>query len=205
MRLWRENDQSVGICERCQKRVNTRFERRTFRMERPRVDVPDVLVSVCEVCGEIVDVPHQSTPKIAESRRQALEKLEVRIPLELQDLLGLLAHKFATRAEAFSACLLRFYLGEVGRDAKMAELARRLAQDPLALGPNKGRISLSLEKALWDAAWERAKQAGIKERSEVVRGIILAAAIDAGLDRPQAGTRPSVRRRTAIEAIAAAV
>ena len=67
MHLWREGDRSVGICERCRKRVNTRFERRTFPMERPRVDVPDVLVSVCDECGDIVDVPHQSTPKIAES------------------------------------------------------------------------------------------------------------------------------------------
>jgi hypothetical protein len=205
MRLWREGDRSVGICERCEKRVTTRFERRTFPMRRPRVDVPDVLVSVCDDCGAIVAVPHQSTPKIAESRRRTLEKIEVRIPLELHDLLGLLAHKFSTRVEALSAPLLRFYLGEVGRDTKMAALACRLSHEPLALGPNKGRISLALEKGLWDAAWERAQQAGIKERSEVVRGIILAAALDAGLDRPRTGARPSARRRTAIETIATAV
>ena len=69
----------------------------------------------------------------------------------------------------------------------MAALAYRLAQDTLALGPNRGRISLSLAKPLWECAWERAKRAGITERSEVVRGIILAAAIDAGLDLPRAG------------------
>jgi hypothetical protein len=205
MHLWREGDRSVGICERCRKRVDTRFERRTFPMERPRVDVPDVLVAVCEECGEIVAIPHQSTPKIAEARARELTKVEVRIPHELQDLLGLVAAKFAVRVEVLCAPLLRFYLREISRDAKMATLARLLAQDRLASGPNRGRISLCLAKPLWDGAWSQAKQAGITEKSEVVRGVIVAAAIDAGVDTPRAGLKPSQRRRQALEAIATSV
>jgi hypothetical protein len=115
------------------------------------------------------------------------------------------ADKYSARPEAFCAPLLRFYLREVSRDARMAAVARRLAHDRLALGPNKARISLALGKGLWDEAWKRARKAGIKEHSEVIRGIILAAAIDARLDEPRADAKPSKERFRVVEAIAASV
>ena len=134
-----------------------------------------------------------------------MTKLEVRVPHELEDLLGLVAAKLATRLEALCAPLLRFYLGEVARDAEMATLARVLANDRMANGRNAGRISLSLAKPLWEGAWARAKQIGFTEKSEVVRGVIVAAAIDAGVDSPRPGAKPSARRRQALEAIAASL
>ena len=87
----------------------------------------------------------------------------------------------------------------------MAALGGLLSQDKLANGPNRGRISLSLARELWDEAWVQAKQAGMTEKSEVVRGIITAAAIDTGIDLSRGGARPSLRRRLALEAIATSV
>lgn len=205
MHLWREGDRSAGICERCRKKVSTRFERRGFPIERPAMTVENVLVAVCEECGEIVGVPHQSTPKIAEARAREQEKLEVRVPFELQDMLGLVAAKYEVRFEDLQAPLIRYYLRQVVKSAKLAEVARLLAQDRLIQGPNKGRISCLVPKPVWKEAWERAKQAGIREKSELVRGVILCAAMDAGINRGIKGVRPSSHRREQIEAIAESV
>ena len=135
MKLWREGDTSVGICKRCEKKVRTRFTRRTYPLVRPKADVPDVLVSVCQECDEITDVPYQSLPKIADVRVREIRKVEVRVSRELEEVLGLVAAKFSARVEALSNPLLRFYLREMGKDSKMADaLAKRLAQGPLAAG-----------------------------------------------------------------------
>ena len=69
MRLYRSGDRSAGICEHCQARVNIRMEYRDYTPSGWGVTVPDVLVAVCERCGEVVGIPHQSTPRINEYRR----------------------------------------------------------------------------------------------------------------------------------------
>jgi hypothetical protein len=164
--------------------------------------VEDVLVSVCEECGEIVGVPHQSTPKIAEARAKELEKLEVRVPLALQDMLGLIAAKYEVRFEDLQAPLIRYYLRQVAKNARLAEAAKRLARDRLGQGPNKGRISCLVQGPVWREAWERAKQAGIRDKSELVRGLIVCAGVDTGISRGTGEIRASARRRGQIEAIA---
>jgi hypothetical protein len=203
MHLWKEGDRSAAVCERCRKRVATRFEYRTFGLSKPKVDVPDVLVAVCEECGEVAGIPHQSTPKIREARRRDLIKFGARVPLQLQGALGLVAARYEARPEAFSAPLIRFYLREVGRDAGAAALVRDLARDPIARGRRRGRISVGVDKRLWDDAWRNAQGAGIRDRSELARGLLVAAALDAGLGRVgTAARRASPRRRRTLEAIA---
>jgi len=116
MHLWKAGDKSAAICEKCQKKVTTTFEYRTLELESPRAAVSDVLVAVCDECGEVAGIPHQSTPKIAAARDRELVKFEARVPRELEDALGLIAAKFHARPDALSAPLFRFYLREVGRD-----------------------------------------------------------------------------------------
>lgn len=71
MHFWEEGDQSEAICERCRKRVVTRFEPRTLRLEQSPVDVPGVLVGVCTECGETASVPAQASEQISQARRRA--------------------------------------------------------------------------------------------------------------------------------------
>ncbi len=71
MQSWKEGDRSAGICERCRRRVRTRFERGELRVEQPVMTVEGVLVAVCEKCGEVAGVPHSSAMKIAEVARTA--------------------------------------------------------------------------------------------------------------------------------------
>jgi hypothetical protein len=207
MHLWKAGDTSSAICARCEKRVSTTFGYRTLSLESPRAEVPDVLVAVCDACGEVAGIPHQSTPKIAAARGRDLVKFEARVPRELEDALGLIASRFRARPEALSNPLLRFYLREVGRDEALARVVGVLAREPLAMAHGRGRISVGVARTLWDAAWGRAKAAGIRNRYDLARGLILAAAVDARIhDAPPAAAFPRDRatreRRYALEALA---
>lgn len=49
-----EGDKSSGICETCKKKVSTYFKKHTLQ------NIPDVLVSICQECGNVVGIPAQS-------------------------------------------------------------------------------------------------------------------------------------------------
>jgi hypothetical protein len=203
MKLWKEGDRSRGVCERCKRLVTTQFERRAVRLECPEVVVPDVLVAVCVSCGEPVAVPHQSSLRLQESRRQEVPRHEVRVPPILNDALRLIAGVYSARPEEFEPALIRYYLHKLARDPETARRIKACAGSPLARGRNLGRISFRLETSAWKAAWRVAQGVGFKNRADVVRGVIVAAAVDSGVAQPD-GEEPSREFRKAIEAIALA-
>jgi hypothetical protein len=203
VKLWKEGDRSRAVCERCQRLVETRFERRTVRLERPPVEVPAVLVAVCTICGETVAIPAQSAPRLQEARRSEAVRFEVRIPLELDDALRLIASKYTARPEAFEGSLIRYYLAKLGEDETTARRIKEMAASPLASGRNTGRISLRIEKPTWERAWKMARRVGIKNKSETIRGIIVAAAVDSGVAN-EAEWRSSLEFKKALRTIALA-
>jgi hypothetical protein len=190
MRVWKAGDRSKGVCERCGRLVATRFERRTMALERPRTEVPDVLVAVCEACESLVAIPPQSLPRLNEGRRRELVKIEARLSKEMEDLLGWIAAKYAGRLDAFRGALIRFYLHEM---AHLPELTRRvkcLADSEIAGGRQEERFQVRLEKPLLDRAWAAAQSAGIVDKSDMIRGLILAAAEDA--EQPNSPRQPAL-------------
>ena len=125
------------------------------------------------------------------------------IPLELDDAFRLVARKYAARPEVFERSIIRFYLAKVGEDETTARRIKELAASPLALGRNTGRISVRMEKPSWETAWKMARRVGIKNKSEAIRGVIVAAAVDSGITN-EAGWRPSSEFRKALRTIALA-
>ena len=63
---WHEGDTSSGICHACRKPVTTRFESRSIKLNRSRITFPNILVSVCTECNEMIDVPKQSLAQFRE-------------------------------------------------------------------------------------------------------------------------------------------
>lgn len=203
MKIWKEGDRSRGLCETCRKLVETRFARRVVALERPAAEVPDVLVAECVECGGIVAIPAQSSPRLQEARRRESQRIEIRLPKELDDVLRLVASHYMARYDVFGASLIRYYVGRMGTEARVVRRVVHGARTPLAMSPSKGRLSLSIEKPVWDAAWEASRREGLRDKSEVIRGIIIAAAVDSGL-LPAQGMKPSTRCREALQAIALA-
>lgn len=74
MHLWNEGDRSEAICADCDRIVTTRYAVRTIHLSGSGIDVPGVLVGVCDSCDGIVSLPAQSTPQIREARERAETK-----------------------------------------------------------------------------------------------------------------------------------
>ncbi|HEX6911991.1 MAG TPA: hypothetical protein VF142_16435 [Longimicrobium sp.] len=143
------------------------------------IDVPGVLLDVCDRCDNIITIPAQSTPRIRDVRVPLKEEqLEARIPTHLEDVIYLLAREFAAPVQAFRPAVLRYYLAELMRDPALAERVRLLAASDLADAPARARVSLRVPAELLEDARAAARAAGIAKDSDLVRGLILAAKED---------------------------
>lgn len=197
-KFWRAGDRSRALCEHCGGIVETRFEYRTYSLTEPRVDVPDVLVAVCSVCDGVAAVPYQSSPKLNEARRAAEAALEARIPKHLEDVLAVVASHYGRNDSEFRGVILRYYLHAMGESDALARHIRELASGELASGPADERLSLKIQQPVLNRAWETARNAGMRSKTEMVKGAIIAAAED--LD-----TREGRKRRETLSEMAASV
>jgi hypothetical protein len=180
--LAKEGDQGQAVCRHCKDLVSTHERVRTY-WEGGTMEVPGVLVGVCDQCDTIITIPAQSTPRIRDVRVPTKEEqLEARIPTHLEDVLYLLAWDFAAPVQAFRPAVLRFYLAELMRDPAFGERVRLLAASDLADAPARARVSLRVPAELLEDARAAARAAGIAKDSDLVRGLLLAAKEDV-LDR----------------------
>ena len=166
--------------------VDTRMQVRDYHEKgegETSIDVPGVLVDVCERCGNITGIPAQSTPRIRDVRVPPKEEqLEARLPTHLEDVIYLLASDCAVPVQALRPAVLRFYLAELMRDPGLAERVRLLAESDLADAPARARVSLRVPAELLEDARAQARAAGIAKDSDLIRGLLLAAKEDV-LDR----------------------
>lgn len=197
--MFREGDLSEAICYTCHGWREERFEYRTIRLKKSKVDVKDVLVGVCTTCDSTVTVPHQSTPKIKEARESVPVRVDVRLPKEMRDVLWLLADEFGVAPEAFAGGVLRYYLALIAKDAKLARRVRKLTASLDAEGTPGGRLAFRLKGSLLARALESVhKVHESPDQSGLIRGIILAV-------RDDVFTRPIAARRGELQAIALAM
>jgi hypothetical protein len=148
-------------------------------MHERGIDVPGVLLNICDQCDNVATIPHQSSLRMLEARVPVKEEqLEARIPTHLEDVIYMIAREFYAPVQAFRPAVLRFYLGEMTRDPALAERVRLLAESDLADAPARARVSLRVPAELLAAAREQARAAGIARDSDLIRGLLLAAKED---------------------------
>jgi hypothetical protein len=198
MKILKAGDRGEALA-RERGRVPIVYAYRTVHLEASDVDVPNVLVGVCEETGEVLVIPAQSAPRLKEARETVKdETFPVRLPAQLSDVLCLLADHFDVGTKKFLPALIRFYLGEAVRDRRLARRLGRLAGHDLALEGPKLRITLRTDADLLDRVDRLASELDGVSRSDLVRGAILAAKEDV-LDGRAA------RRTESLKAVARAV
>jgi hypothetical protein len=175
------------------------YRYRPVALPQTGIEVPDVLVSVCDVCDRTVGIPAQSLPKVQVARERATRSVEARIPKELDDALGIISDRLHARPDAFRGALIRYYVTRIARDPAVARHVCELARSHEADGTPGGRISTRIEVNILGEATQRVRALGLRYESDMYRGIILAALLDT-FD----GGDPANERRAALEAIAAA-
>jgi hypothetical protein len=181
--LAKEGDTLSVVCPHCKDLVNAHARVRSYHMQERGIDVPGVLLDICERCDQVATIPHQSTLRMLEARVPLKEEqLEARIPTHLEDVIYMLAWEFAAPVQAFRPAVLRYYLAELMRDPGLAERVRELAASELADAPARARVSLRVPAELLEDARAQARAAGIAKDSDMIRGLLLAAKEDV-LDR----------------------
>jgi hypothetical protein len=198
MRIYKLGEKSKGLCETCGKVVPTTFALREVYLEETGATVPDVLVAVCDSCGQTVSIPHQSTPRLAAARRAKTRKLEARIPRHLDDALRLVAQELDTPCEVFSPLLFQYYFEKVASSRTVANWVGGLAAAETVRGIKDCRLSLRLSDSQWETATRALARTGLQGRSALVQALILAAVQDVF-------ERRSARRRRDLEHIAGLV
>lgn len=196
MRIWKEGDRLEAVCERCGDVCDATYRYRTVRLRETGVDVPNVLVGICDVCDEVVAIPDQSAPRLKEARERQTVKVPLRMSRELDDVLHLVADRFQAAADLFTGMLVRYYLHEARTDPELLSRAARLAHSPLATQPQQVRASFYVGTELLETMDARMREAGIAGRSELIRGLIIAAKEDLLDDR-------APRRKEELKQIAA--
>jgi hypothetical protein len=145
------------------------------------VTVPDVLVAACERCGRVVAVPHQSTPKINEYRKDKeceREAIECRISRAVEDLVDHVTATLGGDRSVMRPAIFRYYLNLVAEDPKIAKAVMLHGARPTSGPKNDRRITIKVRRAPWGAAWAAARAAGVRDKGQLIRGIAALAARD---------------------------
>jgi hypothetical protein len=133
-------------------------------------------------------IPRQSTPKLREAVQKPKETLNVRVPGHLEDVLYLLIDRVAHGWENGKSPVLRYLLHEFGNNPQFAQRVKKHLEDDLAQGPADQDVSVRVPSYILVAVDQMARTIGIKNRSEVVRGILVSAKEDVLEDRhPELG------------------
>ncbi len=110
-KLYEEGEKSKAICSSCQQIVTSAFARRDVPFSDGNGEVKNILVSVCDLCDQVVAIPAQSTPAIREARQKVVKPIEAQLPAIYLDMLDLAAFTIdSTNSTEFRKVLMVFYL-----------------------------------------------------------------------------------------------
>jgi len=178
MQLWNVGDKSEAICPTCRHRASTSFEIRDVPVAERNIVVPNVLVAICNDCGEIAAIPAQSAPLLKEALEKEPAKVVARINRRLEDAVRLISSHYGTRERDFRSLLVRFYLLELTRNQALAKRVARLAHSDVVKGKKTGRLEIRLPEPALEAAWDVAKEAGLRNQTAMIEGVLAAATED---------------------------
>jgi hypothetical protein len=191
MKIHKVGEKSKAACVACKALRSTTFRERDVPLRSGGGTVRDVLVAVCDTCGTVVGIPHQSVPRVAETVRHVRRGVEARIPRHLSDVAALVCHELGGGPDA-TAIAFRYYLERAATRRLMRANLPALAGGPEASGRATARFSAKLD----DEAYEhlrRVEKATRLKTTGVVKGLIVQMKHDI-LDRRGDVVRRDLRR-----------
>lgn len=121
MKLYYEGEKARAICSRDGASSIT-FMRRNVPFSDGDGAAKDILVGVCDVCGDVVAIPPQSTPAIKAAREKATTSIEANLPAVYLDALDLACYRIDPQAsQDFRKRLLMYYVVQMSGDKKQAK------------------------------------------------------------------------------------
>ena len=177
MKIYKRGDKKSVLCHR-DGRVTATFDYRSVPFRDGRGIVDSVLVGVCDVCGDAVIIPAQSTPAIAEAREKISKPLEVNLPAIFLDLLDAAITRVSSHPSIdFRKQLIAFYVSRYASgeeqvaellmlSAESAKLMEKISDIP------KKRLSMKFSEE-YDSKIMKILSETKLSKTEVVKSIIL--------------------------------
>ncbi len=171
MKIVKSEDKSTAACKSCKKLVDVTYRLRDVPLSDGSDIVKDVLVGVCDICGDVCILPHQSVPKVSKTMEQQRKPIDSRVPAHMLDILNLASAEVGGGSD-FVPNLLKYYLHALAvNEISPARLTRYLASD-LASGKSQKRISLKGRRISEDIAKVK-KLTNLSSTSDIVKSVIL--------------------------------
>jgi len=174
-----EGDASKGYCSRCKSVVRTTFKLTTLPLSSKRGSVDGVLAALCDICGEVVSIPQQSTPRIREILLDKKCSVEARIPRHLRDVLLSVCSEVAsdTKATEIEPFVIRYYIAHIAHNKIKLDQLKKHLKSRLTEGKANDRISFRMSDQVFRKFEEKLK-AFKMSKTEALKAIILQAKTD---------------------------
>jgi hypothetical protein len=197
MQIHKASDKGNALCETCQGKVTTTYQRRNVPLSDGSATVPNVLVGVCDICDSVVTLPHQSTPRVSQVVHKERKSLEARIPAHMKDMLLMVSSELH-QSEGFEGYIVRYYLDSWGKRQLPVSRVKRYLRNDLFNGKANSRLTVRVvdPEASLNAIKDKVRE--MKTDSMVFKTIALAAYEDVI-------EKPNSKARKDLENIAAAV
>ena len=141
MKIFKVGDSQKVICEHCGSLQTAIFKLCDVPLSDGSGTVNNVLAGVCDECGQVCLLPHQSTPAVRRQLEAQRRSVESRLPAHLIDILSLAVCELGGTAD-FVPSLMKYYIHRLAKDPQAAaELSVNLKSE-LAQGKSDKRLSL---------------------------------------------------------------
>lgn len=172
MKIFKENERSKGPCTLCKKIVTTTFKVSRVPLSSGKGHVSDILAGICDHCGSVVSIPQQSTPRIREALNSKKYSIEVRVPIQLLDILLLASDQFGMgHPDQLKDSLLRYYIALAESDKKISLELKKFSESDLAAGSGQ-RLSLKVNEVIYQKFAKVIERTKLS-KTQVIKGLIL--------------------------------
>ena len=91
MKILKVGDKAKAACETCQAFTGITYQLRDVPFSDGSGLTKNILAGVCDVCGAVTVIPHQSTPAICSTLERQRKAVESRLPAHMLDILNLVS------------------------------------------------------------------------------------------------------------------
>lgn len=176
MKFYMPGDRKRALCHR-DGRVMTTFVYQDVPFRDGHGIARNVLVGACDVCGDAILIPAQSTPAIAAARKRVEHSLEVNIPASFVDALDAAIVRVTEYPRAdFRKQLLVYYVNRyVSGEEDVRELKGFLGHPSellMAVAMPRKRLSMKFSGAT-DSRFEKVREQADLSKTDLVKSIAI--------------------------------
>ncbi|MFT4925498.1 MAG: hypothetical protein ACI8WB_001591 [Phenylobacterium sp.] len=184
MKIVKVGDNQKAACNDCQSFQQVTFKLRDVPFSDGSGMVKHVLVGVCDCCGGVVLLPHQSVPAVQRQLATQRKALESRVPAHMIDILNLASVELSGGTE-FVSNLMKFYIHLLSNDAIASKALTHYLDSHLAQGKSQKRISVKGRQIMAQIDQLKA-MTDIQSTTDLIKGIVLKIHDDVLVNKDQA-------------------